>query len=114
VACHPQILMLDEPAAGLDDHDRQALKVMLRRLSQTWGISVLLIEHDVDLVMSVSDRVLALNFGTVTTSGTPAEVRRHPEVIRSYLGPDDEPPNSVPDQRIEPDSAAPAGQEIAP
>jgi ABC-type branched-subunit amino acid transport system ATPase component/ABC-type branched-subunit amino acid transport system permease subunit len=96
VACHPHILMLDEPAAGLDDHDRQALKVMLRRLSETWGISVLLIEHDVDLVMSVSDRVIALNFGSVTAAGTPAEVRRHPEVIRSYLGTDDPPTEAVP------------------
>ncbi|WP_406416356.1 ABC transporter permease subunit [Streptomyces sp. NBC_00842] len=89
VACNPTVLLLDEPAAGLDDVDRQALKALVRRLSESWGIAVLLIEHDVDLVMSVSDRILALNFGTVTAHASPEEVRRHPEVIRSYLGEDD-------------------------
>jgi sulfate-transporting ATPase len=97
VACNPSVLLLDEPAAGLDDVDRQALKALVRRLSEHWGIAVLLIEHDVDLVMSVSDRILALNFGTVTAHASPEEVRRHPEVIRSYLGTDD--------------SAAPSGED---
>jgi ABC-type branched-subunit amino acid transport system ATPase component/branched-subunit amino acid ABC-type transport system permease component len=110
VACHPHILMLDEPAAGLSDHDRQSLKVMLRRLSESWGISVLLIEHDVDLVMSVSDRVIALNFGSVTAAGPPAEVRSHPEVIRSYLGTDDAPAETVPS----PAPAAASEQESMP
>jgi len=95
VASHPRVLMLDEPAAGLDDHDRGELKILLRRLAETWKIAVLLIEHDVELVMSVSDRVLALEFGKVIAEGAPNDVRRHPEVVRSYLGVDDVPANAA-------------------
>jgi len=101
VATHPRVLMLDEPAAGLDDHDRRELTTLLRRLADTWRIAVLLIEHDVDLVMSVSDRVVALEFGEVIAEGTPDAVRRDPEVVRSYLGIEDAPeppPTRTPDK----------------
>jgi sulfate-transporting ATPase len=91
VASHPRVLMLDEPAAGLSDRDRVELRALLRRLAEEWGLAVLLIEHDVDLVMTVSDRVLAMDFGKVIATGTPAEIRRHPDVVRSYLGSTDEP-----------------------
>ncbi|GAA4994889.1 branched-chain amino acid ABC transporter permease/ATP-binding protein [Yinghuangia aomiensis] len=101
VACNPTVLLLDEPAAGLDDGDRQALKALVRRLAENWGIAVLLIEHDVDLVMSVSDRILALNFGAVTAHASPDEVRRHPEVIRSYLGEDDAAASTGTDETLE-------------
>jgi ABC-type branched-subunit amino acid transport system ATPase component/ABC-type branched-subunit amino acid transport system permease subunit len=86
VASGPRILLLDEPAAGLSDVDRSELRHLLRRLAEDWGLAVLLIEHDVDLVMSVSDRVVAMEFGKVLAIGVPSDIRRHPEVLRSYLG----------------------------
>jgi sulfate-transporting ATPase len=90
VARHPRVLLLDEPAAGLDDSDRAELETLLRRLASTWKIAVLLIEHDVELVMSVSDRVIALEFGKIIAQGAPDVVRRDPEVVRAYLGVDDQ------------------------
>jgi ABC-type branched-subunit amino acid transport system ATPase component/ABC-type branched-subunit amino acid transport system permease subunit len=90
LATAPHVLLLDEPAAGLGDVDRVELRRLVRRLADEWGMAVLLVEHDVDLVMDVSDRVVALEFGSKIAEGTPSEVRRHPEVVRSYLGSDDE------------------------
>jgi sulfate-transporting ATPase len=90
VAAAPRVLLLDEPAAGLDDTDRSELRDLVRRLAAERGMAVLLIEHDVDLVMAVSDRVLALDFGRVIATGTPEEVRADPHVIAAYLGLDDE------------------------
>jgi sulfate-transporting ATPase len=91
VATEPRLLMLDEPAAGLGDKDRQELKQLIRTLADKWDIAVLLIEHDVDLVMSVSDQMLALDFGEIIAHGTPDEIRANPDVIRSYLGEEDVP-----------------------
>jgi ABC-type branched-subunit amino acid transport system ATPase component/branched-subunit amino acid ABC-type transport system permease component len=102
VASHPRVLMLDEPAAGLSDRDRIELRVLLRRLAEDWGLAVLLIEHDVDLVMTVSDRVLAMDFGRVIATGTPAEIRRHPDVVRSYLGSADEADEEIEDAEMVP------------
>lgn len=90
LASRPSVLLLDEPAAGLDDRDRQALKALIRRVATKWQIAVILIEHDVELVMAASTKVLALNFGTAIAFGKPDDVRRHPEVISSYLGIDPE------------------------
>ncbi|HVW42533.1 MAG TPA: branched-chain amino acid ABC transporter permease/ATP-binding protein [Amycolatopsis sp.] len=86
VATAPSILMLDEPAAGLDDRETRELGSLIRGLARNWGMGVLLIEHDVDLVMSTCDRVYALDFGSRVAEGTPAEIRRSPAVIASYLG----------------------------
>jgi sulfate-transporting ATPase len=86
----PKVVLLDEPAAGLDDADRAELRVLVRRLADDWGMAVLLVEHDVALVMDVSDRVVALEFGAKIAEGSPAEIRRHPEVMRSYLGAQEE------------------------
>jgi ABC-type branched-subunit amino acid transport system ATPase component len=87
VAAGPSILMLDEPAAGLDDAERLELSDALATLSRTWGIGVLLVEHDVPMVMRTCQRIYALDLGKVIASGTPAEVRDDPQVVAAFLGP---------------------------
>lgn len=86
VATTPGVLLLDEPAAGLDERESRELGSLIRDLARTWGMGILLIEHDVELVMSICDRVYALNFGRCIAEGTPAEIRNHREVIAAYLG----------------------------
>lgn len=86
VATSPSVLCLDEPAAGLSEVESDELGRLLRRLCEEWGMGILLIEHDVRLVMSVCDRVVALDFGRVISSGTAAEVRADPALRRAYLG----------------------------
>lgn len=82
----PAILLLDEPAAGLGERGRNELGQLVRRLAGEWGIGVLIVEHDVNLVMGVSDRVVAIDFGVKIAEGAPGEVSRNPEVVSSYLG----------------------------
>ena len=86
VAAAPAVLLLDEPAAGLDEHEATELAALIRTLASTWGIAVLLVEHKIDIVMSISDRVTVLQSGTVLTSGPPAQVRTDPAVVDAYLG----------------------------
>jgi sulfate-transporting ATPase len=86
VAAEPSVLLLDEPAAGLDDRESAELGDLIRRLATDWGMAVLLIEHDVALVMRTCDRIYALNFGSCIASGTPEEIRADEKVIAAYLG----------------------------
>lgn len=86
VAADPAVLLLDEPAAGLDERERANLGELILRLAHERGLAVLLIEHDVNLVASVSDRMLALDFGRVIATGAPDAVRDHPGVRSAYLG----------------------------
>jgi ABC-type branched-subunit amino acid transport system ATPase component/branched-subunit amino acid ABC-type transport system permease component len=85
-ASAPQILLLDEPAAGLDSDERDELAALIQTFATEWGVGVLLIEHDVEFVMGCSDRMVALDFGEVISSGTPAEVRADERVVAAYLG----------------------------
>ncbi|MFT3851327.1 MAG: branched-chain amino acid ABC transporter permease/ATP-binding protein [Ilumatobacteraceae bacterium] len=86
VALAPSVLLLDEPTAGLDEASTAELAEMIRRLSRDWGMAVLLIEHDVSMVMTTCDRVIAIDFGREVVTGSPDDVRHHPVVIESYLG----------------------------
>jgi sulfate-transporting ATPase len=86
VASGPSIIMLDEPAAGLDESESRELANMIRRLADEWKMGVLLVEHDVGLVMATCDRIVVIDFGRVIASGTPAEVRDNPLVRLAYLG----------------------------
>lgn len=86
VATSPSVLLLDEPAAGLSDDETRELARLVRRLAEEWGMGVLLVEHDVDMVMSVCDQVVVLDFGRRICAGTPDEVRRDPAVRAAYLG----------------------------
>jgi sulfate-transporting ATPase len=86
VATRPSVLLLDEPAAGLDDVERTELAEVVRRLAVDWGLAVLLIEHDMDFVMSVCDHVVVLDFGRKICEGSPEEVRLDPAAVAAYLG----------------------------
>jgi branched-chain amino acid transport system ATP-binding protein len=82
----PRILMLDEPAAGLNPKETEDLKALIGELRDEHNATVLLIEHDMKLVMSISDHIVVINQGTPLADGTPEQIRDNPEVIKAYLG----------------------------
>lgn len=89
VAAQPSVLLLDEPAAGLNEFETRELARLVKRLAEEWGMAVLLVEHDINFVMSVCDEIVVLDFGCKISEGTPDHVRNDPAVIAAYLGEED-------------------------
>ena len=88
LAMDPKLLLLDEPMAGMGKEERQAMMACIKRLWSGGGVTLVFIEHDMDVVFSLAQSVCVLQQGTKIASGSPAEIRKHPDVIRAYLGSD--------------------------
>jgi branched-chain amino acid transport system ATP-binding protein len=86
LASRPEIILLDEPVAGCNDEETADLCRVVQRINKEFGITILLVEHDMSMVMSVCDHIYVMNFGANLAHGTPAEIRSNPDVISAYLG----------------------------
>jgi len=90
LAAEPELILLDEPMAGMNLEETEDMARYILDINEEWGVTVLLVEHDMGVVMDISDRVVVLDFGSVLATGTPEEVQQNPDVVAAYLGSDQE------------------------
>jgi len=86
LATDPKLLLLDEPAAGMNPQEKVQLMHLIRRIREEYGLTILLIEHDMKLVMGICERIYVLDYGRIIAQGTPEEIRSNPKVVAAYLG----------------------------
>ncbi len=86
LAMEPKLLLLDEPSAGMNVEEKGDLMFWIRDVRDLYGVTILLVEHDMNLIMDISDRILALNYGRVIAEGKPEQIQKDPEVLKAYLG----------------------------
>lgn len=86
LAMEPKLLLLDEPSSGMNAEEKEDLGIWIRDIKADYNVTILLVEHDTNMVMGLSDRILAINYGKIIVEGLPEEVQSHPDVITAYLG----------------------------
>jgi len=89
LALEPKVLLLDEPSAGMNTEEKEDLRIWVKDIQEDYKVTILLIEHDMNMVMGISDKILAISQGIKITEDIPSMVQKHPEVIAAYLGEED-------------------------